>query len=1261
MCNEYLCDMVLDYLDDGPTLWSLLNISRSVRASLLTLHFHRYRRVVVTRSFMPSHWAMPHPTNWTLRDEKYRRRMIESGRWPKNKKHFARFTDFNFEELVIGKVLRIPYWVAPTMDTGYIAKMIDLGLYLTTLILDGTAVTGRGLFGSVAQPLSDNVYRTSPGLISYVAHHLEHLSIKDCPNIQHSDIAIYLLVPPTQNCQLSKLTTLRCFNAGEAPTDGPFHNLPGYGSKNRLVQKSDNILNIQILGLLFTRIIPLLHHWNVSVPLTLPAVDPDEIAKRQARIRFENSFKAGWFDAKTLTKFPPPVTLPLPRSNIQIPGPFGGFIAAMNESLILKSIAFFLKIDLDWSLCCMGASCVTFSQKSLTPVARINNRTGRTVQLGNFYGAVTGGKMRRRDYYHVVDGIKPRVPVALATLIPGKYKTHLPVSEEEFPERASHLPTRLGYTHAPNDPPSEGHPDEIKKYRPMFQSLSGLVPGPDYEDPKGEGTKTYTVTGLSGEGCHTHSSAGKGIRREKGGQVCVNCGLWEYENYVWAYEEPDSEDEQMEDAPNDGQEGDQESKPRKMTLVKVKNPGRPIIGELCEVCVPFFTCGDCGDFYCPSCLVEPRDGERINPWANKPPHPNLMHHPCDIHGGTCGACFSSYRPECLKCQKYICVDCLDETLEDPAWTRCSVCSSFVCKSCKGGRGGGPEQIMTCKEKSGDFGLGHEFCLNCLGGICRYCEEAWCSECFVNKREQFLKDHNVVMRKDEYSCFTCQACFEYQLSWAKNEQDRIEVWRFVGVNILQREMKEVKAKELEYAIEADIQKKTRESIWGSHSAPKKKKRLPNPEFELSEIIAPKEDADLSGYESDMSDERSSTTSGYSSSSTQPEKSGKNHPIIKAMDALYPLLGNLVSRSSSTPHGTAELMKALRVARKNILARKLAEQSYRLKRRDKKQARKRVKNADDPALKDPILKDSQTNYEHEISTHLVPAGQKNSTPLGNAANECIFGKTKEGFEWVPSDADRAYWESKVNDLKSDYYLAGPDLARMEFEVEEEGKKEENRKRSWAQRRSKGEDWRVQYLPDGWSGKRVKGAKRALEMSSSDEDTIAIVARDGTKKIRSLKNLSLAMKKMRLGEKGSDGKPMKVAEVSPPKQNRKIKGPGKTWAAREAERKREEEEEETKKQKGLEAIKRRRALKREKRGKSLGGKLKGKKERRVEEEAGEVTALMRGLDVAASTEAGEPPSPAGRRRVRFALAGVGRPTPAVLDGREREVHRGEDEGIP
>ncbi|KAK6523421.1 hypothetical protein TWF281_001403 [Arthrobotrys megalospora] len=1248
MCNDYLCNIVLGYVDHHPTLWSLLNVNRCIRASLLTYHFHHYKRVIIMRLFMPSHWPMPHPTQWTINDERHKHRMIASGRWPKNKKYFERFTDFNFEEFVIGKVLRIPYWFAPTLDTSYSGKMEKLGLNLTTLTLDGTAVTGRGLFGSVSQPMSNDIYRTSPGLISYIAHHLENLSVKNCPNIQHSDIAIYLLLPPSDSCQLANLTTLRCFNSGEAPTHGPFHNLPGYGSKNLITQKSDNILNIQILALLFPRVISPKHHSSTSIPLTFPGYDPQGTARRHAYARFDNLTKSGWFDPKILTQFPPPLTLTHPETGHPIPGPFGGFISTMHESLMLKSISKVRNINLDWGLCCMGSFCVTFSQKSFAPLAKINTRTGRTVQVGNVYGALVGGKLRRQDYFHAVDGVKPRIPVALSALIPTKLSTH--------------LPTRGEVSHAPNDPPQDAHPDDFQRFRPRFLGLAGPVPGPDYDDPKGEGDKVLTVTGLSGEGLHTHSCAGKTNRRERGGKECVNCGLWEYENYVWTYEETDSEDDEMEDDDKQKEGEEEEEKPRKTKLVRVKDPGRRIIGELCEVCVPFFTCGDCGDFYCPSCLIRPRVNDRPNPWASQTPHPDLMRHPCRIHGGTCEACFFAYRYECQKCQKYVCVDCIDENLADPGWKRCSVCDQFVCKACNGETPDGATEIMTCKEACGAFGVGHEFCLNCLGGICRYCEETWCSPCFRSKQDQFMRDHRVTMTKDEYSCFTCQRCFEYQLQLATNEFQRTEVWKFVGVNIAQREMKKVKLKELEYATDAETQRiraSGRDRVIHPIGAisPRTGNRV------SSGLV---QDMDLDSIdESDESEEFSSSSSGYSSSSTSPEKSGKNHRIIKAMDALYPLLGTLLGRGKPAPNGTAELMQAIRAARKSILARKLAEQSYRHKRQYTKHPRKRVKNGDDPALRDPALEDNQKDRLDEIYRHVMPMGALTASPLRNIADDFMDQKVREGLEWVPSDKDRRYWESRINDVKSEYFLADEDLTELDFAVEEEKKDggEKDRRREWDRTGSGVADWRVGYKPADWEDRKTAGVKRAAEESSSEEEDVLTVKMSERKKMKQgLKNLRKVLKEMQLKEgRGSDGKPLKVETVIPEQQKRETREPGKMWVTKETKRK----EEEMKKQ--IEEEWSWPPEDTEESPKQITSKSKRKKQRKRKDSSTEedvlidsMIRLMPEVRAVLNADAAEPPARVRGNAVRFGEAsgqdppGAARRIPVVLDGRERETYQ-------
>ncbi|KAK6352165.1 hypothetical protein TWF730_008997 [Orbilia blumenaviensis] len=1282
MCNEYLCNMILDYLDHPPTLWSLVNVNRRVRHSLLTDHFHRYRRVVVMRPFMPSHWPTPHPTNWTLRDEKHKRRMIESGRWPKNTKYFDRFTDFNLEELIINKLLRIPFWVAPTMDTGYFKKMDDLGIYITSLTLDGTAVTGRGLFGAVAQPMCNDVYRTSPGLVSYVASHLEYLSIKNCPNIQHSDIAIYLLLPPSDHNQLSKLRSIRCFNCGEAPTYGPFQNLPGYGSKNLVVQKSDNILNIQILSLLFPYIIPVRHHRQVSLPLCLPITDPAGLIREDAYTRFDNLYKAGWFNSEILTRFPPPVTLPLPLHSapnnissklknplpvsVDVPGPYGGFISSMNESLMLKSICFFRNIKSDWVLCCMGRYCVTFTQNSFAPVAKINSRTGRTVQVGNIYGAIIGGKLRRKDYFNVVDGIKPRVPVALSGLIPETHGTNLNVNHNGFPARTSFQPTEEHFTHAPNNPPKQGHPDAVKRFRPRFLSLAGMVPGPDYEDPKGEGDKTYTMTGLSGEGLHSHSCAGTGHRREKGGKECVNCGLWEYENYVWTYEEEDNADVEMEDELAD----QREERPRKMKKVRVKDPGRRVIGELCEVCVPFFTCGDCGDFYCPSCLVPPRAGDRPNPWATRAPSPNLMRHPCTIHGGTCEVCFLAYRPECQKCRKYVCIECVNETLEDSYWKRCTVCTQFVCKDCATvTKPNQAPEILICKENFGEYGLGHEFCLNCLGGICRYCEEAWCSTCFKDKRDRFMKEHGVTMTKDKFSCFTCQTCFEHQLAWAKTELERVEVWKFVGVNILYREMKQLKERELEYAIDADFQKETRESPWGKWSAPIEPSR-PGFANKAARPVTP--EVNPNENESDDSDKRScSSSSGYSSSSTTLGKSGENHRIIKTMDNLYAQLGNLLGRGKLTPNGTAELMKCIRMARKYILARKLAEQSYRLKREQGKQPRKHLKVPDDPELKDPVLKEREEKFETKIRERFIAKDMLAETPLRNCTREISFAEGKEGFQWVPTESEKAYWENRMNDITSEYFLTDAELARIDFAYEVEGQElgaegEKERRRHWEKTGRGKPDWRDRYLPPGWDGEKGKGVKRQAEDSSSDEEEVVLAprrkGRNGKEMKKSLKKLRSAMRKLDLDMK-NDGKlgALGPGAVLPEEPKREVRGVGRLWALREAKRKEAEAKKKAQECTGGPTIGEGKPQTRKSRAKEK----RGRGERSVSTKKGDSLVRATGDSTRNMTTGTDVTGSVPRTRgsiVRFGEAtgqgppGAVRPSPAALNQREREIYQAE-----
>ncbi|KAK6538325.1 hypothetical protein TWF694_011204 [Orbilia ellipsospora] len=544
--NDYLTEMIMPFMDEK-AFWVLLNVSHRIRETLLTHSFKYYKRAVITRKNYPSRWPEEHPTKYSLLNEMRKKKAMNKGKFPK-KQFFDRFTDFAFEELILGKLLRRPYWYAPTIDYFFQPKIDDLGISLTTLVLDGTAVTGRGLFGSVAMPISADIYRTSPGLISYLANGLRHLSVRYCQNIQHSDILIYLLMPPSNYTKLS-LFTLRAYGCGEAPTEGPFHNLPGYGSKNKITQKADNILNIQILALLFPAVIPIEHHKSVTAPLSVPPNDTNGIQTQRTRI--EELYYAGWLSTTTLWVWPPQLTRVDTRTGIMIPGPWGGFLATMHESLMLQSTCVWKDIKLDWVNCAMGRNCYSLRSQTFAPVAKINVRTGRIVAIGNLHGALIGGQVRRSDYHYFHEGIIPRVPVALSVLVPNKQGLYLPYPAD----RAKAKP--------PDDP--YAWPDE-KRYQPWFNSLEGKKVGPRYDDPDLTGEVYKTVVGLSGEGNHVRSAAGLGRRRESGGKVCVNCGLWEYEDYVIRLK--------------DG--------------VRYKNPGRGC-GEVCEVCVPFLTCGDCGE------------------------------------------------------------------------------------------------------------------------------------------------------------------------------------------------------------------------------------------------------------------------------------------------------------------------------------------------------------------------------------------------------------------------------------------------------------------------------------------------------------------------------------------------------------------------------------------------------------------------------------------------------------------------------------------
>ncbi|EPS37240.1 hypothetical protein H072_9044 [Dactylellina haptotyla CBS 200.50] len=495
MCSDHLADLVLKHLESPRDRFMLLNVNRKIRSNLLNNCFGCYRRVIITRLGYPSHWRDEDVTHTPLESETLKKVMQQSGKWP-SRKYFDRFTDFSFEELIVSKLMRIPYWLDPAADEAYLLKMNTMGINLRTLVLDGTAVTGRGLFGSVSMPTNNNIYRSSPGLISHVAFRLEHLSVRYCPNIQHSDILIYLLMPPQQSSSLFCLQSLRAFGCGEAPVDGPFHNKPGYGSRNKLTQKSDNILNIQILALLFPTCLTKNFHSKYSVPLTLGLTNQRSLEDQ--RLLLDELFYSKWLSPETLLMWPPPLTLPDSRTGKEIPGPFGGFIGAMHETLMLKAYLKGHSVRFDFTFCVMGDQCTTVLSSTFAPMARVNKRSGRTTMIGNLHGSVIGGEIRKQDYHHFVNGVIPRVPVALSTLIPGKADMYLPI------------PLQFSNVASKKDEKKWKH---MPKLHPKYQSLQGDIAGPDYDDPYATGEVYQMTMGLSGEGPHNYVAVAQGRRR----------------------------------------------------------------------------------------------------------------------------------------------------------------------------------------------------------------------------------------------------------------------------------------------------------------------------------------------------------------------------------------------------------------------------------------------------------------------------------------------------------------------------------------------------------------------------------------------------------------------------------------------------------------------------------------------------------------------------------------------------------------------------
>ncbi|KAK6338009.1 hypothetical protein TWF696_001480 [Orbilia brochopaga] len=944
--NEYLAAEILGYIDDPKTLFALLNINRAIRSGILNagIHWERFQRIVVNREYLPTHYPPQHPALYDPDIEEHKQKMIETGEWPK-KKFFDRFGDFAFEEFVVGKILRMPYWFAPSTDIVFWAEVNSRKQFITTLILDGTAVTGRGLFGSVAMPTCNDIYRTSAGLLSYVSATLEHLSLRYCPYVQHSDIAIFLLMPPSDWTPLARLKTLRVYGCGEAPTEGPFQNLPGFGSKNKITQKSDNILNIQILALLFPICLTIDHHKKYSVPLTVPRGRGSHQQLRIQQDRFDALRRAGWLSQTVLQIFPPPLTLPDPLNGEAIPGPFGGFLASMHESLMLRSICYYERIKLDWGFCALGSDCHSFKIENFTPVAKINHRSGRTTGVGHLYGALAGSNVRRQDYHSFTDGIVPRIPVALSNLIPGKGGLYIPHRVEEV-------------KNVPWTGEGDGNRD-----RPKFLSLAGYRPAPDYYDPGATGELCKTVAGLSGEGIHIHCAVGAGRRKEKGGKPCANCGLWEYENYPYKSRQSGPE-------------------------ITVMNPGRDVIGEL------YFTA-----------LAAAR-AVRL------------------VLRETLGLLSSRLQAFSSK----------HATSTVPRVHHATMQTGKPARPV-----GMVSALNAYKKLQTRIGVG-----------------VTSAQIGFARKNKFVEDHGVPMKKNRWKEASCQNCFERQLAWSKTELDRVETWKNVGVNILQREYAASKfAERVGY----------REWI---------RTKLPMSDFEKglqdlgNQLPNGRGPRIVELGDADNSDDSSSEIS-----EIDPENSGVNHPILKQMDKLYADLSKEITSGKVVPKGMTDIVYTIRAARYHIERSKVAELERKQRRKAAKGPPKRAKNV--TVDNDPACGYSPATFYGRNRMYLGTWNDELEPLPGH--------KTQTEFNWVPRQDDKDFFDHRLNHPNSLYHVSDVDMYRLSM-ASEEIPAEKSYRKEFEKIHKPGErvwTWHQVYKPRGWEH-RADGGK--LKRKAEDE---------------------------------------------------------------------------------------------------------------------------------------------------------------------------------
>ncbi|KAF3922960.1 hypothetical protein ABW20_dc0102106 [Dactylellina cionopaga] len=353
-------------------------------------------------------------------------------------------------------------------------------------------------------------------------------------------------------------------------------------------------------------------------------------------------------------------------------------------------------------------------------------------------------------------------------------------------------------------------------------------------------------------------------------------------------------------------------------------------------------------------------------------------------------------------------------------------------------------------------------------------------------EQVKTEYGITLKKDKFECTTCQTCFERQLAFAKTELERMSIWQYMGVNVLQREMPAVKKLEAKYVEAAAGLRFVRE---------KAQQRSLRQDVEMAEATAGassrinelSDDNDCD----DVSDSNFSSLSPSDSSSGDSgdeAKAGINHPVLKKIDELYEELGKIVGSGGVIPQGTVDAMKSIRTARYHIQRRKVVELEYRVQRRARREAntckrRKLARTSTDPAT-------TYNQWEYDEGRKLYPQIPDQSTPLPNAypvtGGRNGFGMPKD-FKWLPDNDDKRWHEHQVNDPRSRYYMTDEELNQIDFWDDIDYKVERGKREEWEYKLKKLEQkgrrrrelrWEEVYKPRGWSTQmRTRGEKRGI----------------------------------------------------------------------------------------------------------------------------------------------------------------------------------------